>query len=86
MTHATRHLDSAIAILKGTAGAKRAPRKGTEISVYLEDPCGAYTIAVNGKVLAMGAGGRDAATKDAEARAARLQALTGKPVTIAIHE
>lgn len=81
----TKHLDTAIAILKGTAGAKRAPRRGTEMSVYLTGS-GAYTIQVNSKVIAMGNGGKDAATKEAEDRAARLRALTGKPVTISLYD
>lgn len=76
----TRHLDTALSILRGTGASKRAPRIGTEMSVYLT-PTG-YTIQVNGKVLADAPGTEADARADAEARATRLRALTKKTVSI----
>lgn len=51
----TRHLDTAIAILKGTAGSKRAKRTAqVEVLVTIWD--GKYTIQVNGKLVEEGEG------------------------------
>jgi hypothetical protein len=81
----TRHLDTAISILSGTACSKRAKRTGTEVSVYLQD--GGYSIQVNHKPLVCSyPGTKEEAMADAEQRAKRLRALTGKPVTIQLYE
>lgn len=80
----TKHLDTAINILKGTGAAKRAPRKADAVitSEYWVQS-GDYTIQVNGKVVEQGTAPDLKYVKDAEeTRAARIRAM-GKTVVIA---
>lgn len=52
MSNDTRHLDTAIAILKGTGGAKRAKRKAqVELILYVYTKAGTYDITSNGRML-----------------------------------
>lgn len=76
----TRHLDTAIAILRGIDGAKRAKRKA-QVEVLVEAHGKAYTIQMNGKVLEEGEGSVEYATERAEDRASRIRAL-GKTVLV----
>ena len=48
----TKHLDTALSILKGSPAAKRAPRKvQVELTLYVDRDAGHYTITSNGKPL-----------------------------------
>lgn len=76
----TRHLDTAIAILKGTEGSKRAKRKA-QVEIIVEAYGKAYTIQMNGKVLEEGEGSVEYAKERAEDRANRIRAL-GKTVVV----
>lgn len=85
MTSKTKHLDTAIDLLRGSAGVKRAKRRAdVEFEVFSSDGplVGAtYTITANSRVLESGAGDAAYAKQRAEERAARLRAL-GKTVVI----
>jgi hypothetical protein len=76
----TRHLDTAISILKGTEGSKRAKRK-TQVEIVVEAYGKHYTIQMNGKVLEEGEGSVEYAKERAEDRANRIRAL-GKTVVV----
>lgn len=79
----TKHLDTAIAILRGTAGSKRAPRAAqAEIVVYVF--AGWYQVLVNGKEIATPSGDRAAAEQDAKQRAEAIRKL-GKTVTVTVY-
>lgn len=76
----TKHLDTAIAILKGSPAAKRATRKAqVELEVWVTN--GTYMIVSNGKTLEEGPGDDAVAKQHAEARAAAIRAL-GKTAII----
>lgn len=76
----TRHLDTAIAILKGTTGSKRAKRAAqVEITVGFHGK--AYTIQMNGKMLEEGVGTAEYAMERANERATRIRVL-GKTVLV----
>lgn len=85
MTSKTKHLDTAIDILRGSAGTKRAKRRAdVELEVFsstgpLVGPT--YTITSNGRTLETGAGDAAYAKARAEERAERMRAL-GKTVVI----
>ena len=76
----TKHLDTAIAIFKGTEGSKRAKRKA-QVEIIVEAYGKAYTIQMNGKVLGEGEGSVEYAKERAEDRASRIRAL-GKTVVV----
>jgi hypothetical protein len=76
----TRHLDTAISILKGTEGSKRAKRKA-QVEIIVEAYGERYTIQMNGKVLEEGEGSVGYAKERAEDRANRIRAL-GKTVVV----
>lgn len=79
----TKHLDTAIAILSGSAAAKRAPRKAqAEITCLLAG--NSYVITVNGKTVESGEGPEEYARERTEARAAAIRGL-GKTVTITVY-
>jgi len=82
----TRHLDTAINILKGTGASKRAPRKAQvtiTIHVGTDRISGerAYTLQANGKTVEEGLGDVGYARRRAEERADRIKGL-GKTVII----
>jgi uncharacterized cupin superfamily protein len=79
----TSREDKVIAVLRGDPALKRAKRKGIEMVVYLSE--GTYTIQVNNKTLTTAPGDAAAARADADARAARMEDLTGKTVTVTIY-
>jgi hypothetical protein len=76
----TRHLDTAITILKGTAGSKRTKR-AAQVEIVVETYGKAYTIQMNGKMLEEGVGTAEYAMKRANERASRIRAL-GKTVLV----
>lgn len=88
MTSKTKHLDTAIELLRGSAGAKRAKRRAdVELEVFSsEGPVvgPTYTITANTRVLESGAGNAAYAKQRAEERATRLRAL-GKTVVIYVY-
>lgn len=75
----TKHLDTAIDILRGDNVSKRPKRKTMEIAV-MGDP-GAYSIQCNGRVLESGIADIGDALRRAEERAAAIRAL-GKRCTV----
>jgi hypothetical protein len=76
----TKHLDTAISILKGSPAAKRAPRKAqVELEVWVTK--GTYLIVSNGKTIEEGQGDDALAKERAEARATAIRAL-GKTVVV----
>lgn len=79
----TKHLDTAIAILSGTEGSKRAKRKA-QVEIIVEAYGKSYTIQMNGKVLEEGVGAVEYAKERAEDRAARIRAL-GKTVLVTVY-
>jgi hypothetical protein len=79
----TKHLDTAIAILKGSAITKRAKRMAQVEIVVLADGA-SYTIQMNGKVLEEGAGTVAHAKERAEARADRIRDL-GKTCIVTVY-
>lgn len=79
----TKHLDTAIAILSGTEGSKRAKRKA-QVEIIVEAYGKSYTIQMNGKVLEEGVGTVGYAKERAEDRAARIRAL-GKTVLVTVY-
>lgn len=82
-TSKTKHLDTAIAILRGNPAAKRAPRKAqVEINVYVDSK--GYMVQMNGRVLEQGTGDAVYATARAEARAESIRKL-GKTVVISVY-
>jgi len=76
----TRHLDTAISILKGTEGSKRAKRVA-QVEIIVGAYGKAYTIQMNGKVLEEGVGTAEYAMERANERASRIRAL-GKTVVV----
>lgn len=74
----TRHLDTAIAILKGTEGSKRAKRKA-QVELSVEVYAGGYTIQMNGRLLETGSGDREYALARAKDREERIKGI-GKTV------
>lgn len=83
MASKTKHLDTAIAILKGNPAAKRAPRKAqVEIEVFASG--GTYTVTSNGKTVEEGAGDAAYAKERADARADAIRKL-GKTVTVYVY-
>ena len=82
-TSKTKHLDTAIAILSGTEGSKRAKRKA-QVEIIVEAYGKSYTIQMNGKVLEEGVGTVEYAKERAEDRAARIRAL-GKTVLVTVY-
>lgn len=79
----TRHLDTAISIFKGTAGAKRAPRAAqAEIVVLLGED--SYVITVNNKTVEADKGDETYARQRAELRAEAIRKL-GKSTTITVY-
>lgn len=83
MASKTKHLDTAISILKGNPAAKRAPRKAqVELEVWASS--GTYTISSNSRILEAGEGTPEFAKERADARAASIRAL-GKTVTVYIY-
>ena len=79
-TSKTKHLDTAIAILSGTEGSKRAKRKA-QVEIIVEAYGKNYTIQMNGKVLEECVGTMGHAKERAEERANRIRAL-GKTVLV----
>lgn len=79
----TKHLDTAIAILRGTEGSKRTKRKA-QVEIIVEMYGDRYGIQMNGKLVESGEGSQEYATDRADARAARVRAL-GKTVVIAVY-
>lgn len=79
----TKHLDTAISILKGTEGSKRAKRKA-QVEIIVEAYGKSYTIQMNGKVLEEGVGSVEYAKARAEDRATRIRAL-GKSVVVTVY-
>jgi hypothetical protein len=82
MTKGKLMQDKVLEVLKGTGKGKR-PRKGSTMEVYLRE--GGYTIQVNGRTVVDTDGTRGEAIADAEERAKRMKALTGKDVTINVY-
>ena len=87
-TSKTKHLDTAIAILSGTEGSKRAKRKA-QVEIIVEAygknyTIQNYTIQMNGKVLEEGVGTMEYAKERAEERANRIRAL-GKTVLVTVY-
>lgn len=76
----THHLDTAISILKGTEGSKRAKRKA-QVEIIVEIYADTYSIQMNGKFVESGEGSKEYAMDRADARAARVRML-GKTVVI----
>jgi hypothetical protein len=74
--------DKVLEVLKGSGKGKR-PRKGSTMEVYLRE--GGYTIQVNGRTVVEAQGTREQALADANARAERMKALTGRDVTINVY-
>lgn len=74
--------EKTLAVLKGKPVIERKPRKGIEITVYLE--AGRYTVQINGKIIASATGDETAARRDARERADKLMARLRKPVTITV--
>lgn len=79
----TRHLDAAIAVLRGTDGAKRAKRKA-QVEIIVESYGKVYTIQMNGKLLEEGVGTVEYASERALDRANRIRAM-GKTVLVSTH-
>lgn len=79
----TRLLDAMLETLRDKATAKRAPRKGIQIDVYMSK--GQYTIQCNGKTLEEGAGDEEYAVGRASERAKKMQELTGKPCVVSLY-
>jgi len=79
----TRHLDTAIAIFKGTAGSKRAPRAAqAEVVVLLGED--SYVITVNNKTVEADKGDETHARQRAELRAEAIRKL-GKTTTVTVY-
>lgn len=79
----TKHLDTAIAIFKGTAGSKRAPRAAqAEVVVLLGED--SYIVTVNSKTVEAGQGNETHARQRAELRAEAIRKL-GKSVTVTVY-
>lgn len=75
----TRHLDTAISILRG--GAKRPARKA-QVEIHVLAHMGRYSIQLNGRPLVVDKlGSPEEARADAEQRAATIRTL-GKSVVI----
>lgn len=83
-TSKTKHLDTAIAILSGTEGSKRAKRKA-QVEIIVEAYGKHYTIQMNGKLLEEGVGTVEYAMARAEDRATRIRAL-GKTVLVTAYQ
>lgn len=79
----TKHLDTAIDILKGSLAAKRAPRKA-QVELEMWASSGTYTISSNGRVLEAGEGTPEYAKERADARAAAIRAL-GKTCILMVY-
>lgn len=84
MSTDTRHLDTAIAILGGAGGAKRAKRKAqVELHLHIDEKTDLYTLTANGKLLEEGTVGSclpSTPYQRMEARAAGIRKL-GKTVS-----
>ena len=81
----TRHLDTAIGILKGKGGAKRPARKGIQVTAYTTSE-GLYVVQVNGKVVEQAEGDALAAREAAERRAEAIRkAKPGTNVLVNIY-
>lgn len=79
----TKHLDTAIAIFRGNAGSKRAPRKAqAEVVVLLGE--NSYMLTVNNKTVEAGVGNETHARQQAELRAEAIRKL-GKTVTVTVY-
>lgn len=79
----TKHLDTAIAIFKGNAGSKRAPRKAqAEVVVLLGET--SYVITVNSKTVEAGEGDETHARQRADLRAEAIRKL-GKTATVTVY-
>lgn len=74
----TKHLDTAISILKGTPAAKRAPRKA-QVELELWACTGTYTISSNSRIIEAGEGDPAFASKRLQERADAIRAM-GKTV------
>ena len=79
----TRHLDTAIALFKGTEGSKRVKRKA-QVEIIVEAYGKMYTIQMNGKLLEEGVGTADYAMERANERANRIRAI-GKTVIVTVY-
>ena len=79
----TRHLDTAIEILRGTKGAKRAARKA-QVEVLVTVFNDGYMVQINGKIVEEGDGNADEAKDIADAHAEKARQL-GKTVTITFY-
>lgn len=78
----TKHLDNAIAILKGTGTAKRAPRLAdVRIVTEFTPTTGEWSVQANGKIVDQGVGTEQECLDAANARARRIRAL-GKTVEV----
>lgn len=79
----TRHLDTAIEILRGTKGAKRAARKA-QVEVLVTVFKDGYLVQINGKTVEEGDGNDETAKVIANAHAEKARAL-GKTVSITFY-
>lgn len=77
----TRHLDTAISILKGS-GTKRTRGPGIQVSVHHDPKRNEFMVQVGSRIVAEGVGDRAVATRAGDEQAARLKALGKKAVVI----
>jgi hypothetical protein len=80
----TKHLDAAIAILRGTPAVKRAKRPTHIVDAHMAS-LNTYTVHINGRLVHTGDGDLTAAHAEALRRAAKVQAITGKAASVHVY-
>lgn len=78
-----RHLDNALSILKGTEGAKRAPRRAQVLIQAMMVSETSYVVTANGRIVEAGEGTLEHAKALAMERAALATAL-GKTFVVEV--
>jgi hypothetical protein len=82
----TKHLDTAIAIFKGTELSKRGKRGPVvEVTVHVDAKRGTYMVQVGSRITSEGIGNHEQARAAGEAKAEALRAL-GKKASVTVYK